>query len=98
VTVIVRWEKQALADREGIYCHLYKEAGLKVANTTDDKFELAVSLLEASPKAGIDIGKSGEHRKLVLAKLPFIIALKKNEVHILRILHTSRKVTAKYRS
>jgi len=102
VTVSVRWEKRALADREGIYRYLYKEAGLDVANGVDDKFESTVSLLEATPEAEIDIGKSGERRKLVLTKFPFIIiyALKRkiNEVHILRILHTSRKVSAKYQT
>lgn len=49
-----------------------------------------------------NIGKSGERRKLVLTKFPFIIiyALKRkiNEVHILRILHTSRKLSAKYQT
>ncbi|MBN7765952.1 type II toxin-antitoxin system RelE/ParE family toxin [Pectobacterium brasiliense] len=97
----VRWEKQALADREGIYRYLYKEAGLDVANAADEKFISSVSLLEATPEAGLDIGKSGKRRKLVLTRFPFIIiyALKRkvNEVHILRILHTSRKLSASYR-
>lgn len=101
MTYKVRWEKQAQADRESIYSYLYKEAGLDVANAADEKFKLAASLLQATPEAGTDIGRSGERRKLVLTKFPFIIvyALKRklSEVHILRILHTSRKVAAKHR-
>ncbi|WP_409309179.1 type II toxin-antitoxin system RelE/ParE family toxin [Pectobacterium sp. B1J-3] len=101
MTFKVRWEKQSLTDREGIYRYLYKEAELNVANAADEKFISSVSLLEVTPEAGIDIGKSGERRKLVLTRFPFIIIYafkrKLNEVHILRILHTSRKLSASYR-
>jgi len=98
VTATVRWERQAIADREDIYRYLYLNAGLEVANATDGKFAAAVALLETTPEAGVSIGKSGERRKLVLTRLPFILvyALKRHsgDVHILRLLH----VSARYRS
>ncbi|NPE50868.1 type II toxin-antitoxin system RelE/ParE family toxin [Dickeya dadantii] len=102
MTATVRWERQAIADREDIYRYLYQNAGLEVANATDDKFAAAVTLLETTPEAGVSIGTSGERRKLVLARLPFILvyALKRHssDVHILRLLHTARDVSARYRS
>ncbi|WOA52036.1 type II toxin-antitoxin system RelE/ParE family toxin [Dickeya solani] len=102
MTATVRWERQAIADREDIYRYLYQNAGLEVANATDDKFAAAVALLETTPEAGVSIGKSGERRKLVLARLPFILvyALKRHsgDVHILRLLHTARDISARYRS
>ncbi|GKX64298.1 hypothetical protein SOASR032_28670 [Pragia fontium] len=94
----VLWEKQAQADRKNIFLYLYREAGLPVASATDEKFMMLAGLLEDNPQAGVVVGKSGKQRKLTVARFPFIMVyvVEPNEVRILRVLHTSRKVAGRY--
>lgn len=93
----VQWEKQAQADRETIFRYLYREAGLLVASATDDKFTRMASLLSENPQAGIKVGTEKQY-KLVVPRFPFIIiyVAETEGVRILRILHTSRKITGRY--
>lgn len=94
----VQWEKQAQADRETIFRYLYREAGLLVASATDDKFTRLASLLSENPRAGTKVGTE-KQLKLVVPRLPFIIIIyiaETDAVRILRILHTSRKISGRY--
>ncbi|WP_261832049.1 type II toxin-antitoxin system RelE/ParE family toxin [Leminorella grimontii] len=92
MTCAVFWERRAQQDREDIWLYLYKEAGLRVADATDKRFYEAVDLLKANPHMGVETDRP-YGRRLALARLPFVIvyATKPGEVHILRLLHTSRK-------
>ncbi|QBH98475.1 type II toxin-antitoxin system RelE/ParE family toxin [Limnobaculum zhutongyuii] len=96
---IVLWETQAQIDRKNIFLYLYREAGLPVASAADEKFIMLAGLLEDNPQAGVVAGKFGKHRKLTVARFPFIIVyvIEPGEVRILRILHTSRKIASRYR-
>ena len=98
MTSTVHWEAQARSDREAIFRYLYQEAGLPVASATDDKFVGMVSMLRENPLAGTEAGKTAKQRKLVVPRFPFIIVYVAEEtsVRILRILHTSRKITSRY--
>ena len=100
MTSVVFWEEQAQADREAIFRYLYQNAGLQVASTTDDKFVTLAELLSENPAAGAMVGRSGKQRKLTVTRFPFIMVYvtEKNEVRILRVLHTSRRIAGKYRS
>lgn len=93
----VQWEIQAQADRETIFRYLYREAGLLVASATDDKFTRLASLLSENPRAGTKVGTE-QQLKLVVPRLPFIIiyVAETDAVRILRILHTSRKISGRY--
>lgn len=94
----VQWEKSAQKDREVIFLYLNQEAGLQVASATDDRFVSMVSILKENPLVGIKAGKTEKQRKLVVPRFPFIIVYiaDNNAVHILRILHTARKITGRY--
>jgi len=93
----VQWEKQAQADRETIFRYLYREAGLLVASATDDKFTSMASLLSENPQAGTKVGTEKQY-KLVGPRFPFIIVYiaETDGVRILRVLHTSRKISGRY--
>lgn len=99
MTPVVQWEKQGLADREAIFCYLYREAGLVVASATDERFVSVVSILKENPLTGMQAGKTAKQRKLVVPRLPFIIVYVVEDrcVRILRVLHTSRRMTGRYR-
>lgn len=93
----VQWEKQAQADRETIFRYLYREAGLLVASATDDKFTRMASLLSENPRAGTKVDTEKQY-KLVVPRFPFIIVYvaETDGVRILRVLHTSRKISGRY--
>ncbi len=99
MTSVVQWGKQAQADREAIYAYLYREAGMDVATSVDEKFSAMATLLEETPLAGVRAGRKDNQRKLIMPRLPFIMvyAVDTNIVRILRVLHTSRKITGRYR-
>ncbi|WP_241568995.1 type II toxin-antitoxin system RelE/ParE family toxin [Rosenbergiella collisarenosi] len=94
----VEWEIRAKADREAIFRYLYQEAGLPVASATDDKLISMVSILKENPLVGVKSGTTTGQRKLVVPHFPFIIVYIAEEkvVHILRVLHTSRKIAGRY--
>lgn len=94
----ILWGKRALANREQIWRYLYQEAGLDIANAVDDRFVEILSLLENTPKLGVKVGNQEKKRKLVLTHFPFIIVyvIESKEIKIIRILHTARKVAARY--
>ena len=96
MTSVVQWEKQARADKEAIFRYLYREAGLPVASATDDKFVSMAGMLGENPLAGTKAGRTEKQRKLVVARFPFIIIYVTEEdvIRILRVLHTSRKISA----
>jgi plasmid stabilization system protein ParE len=93
----VQWEKQAQADRETIFRYLYREAGVRVASATDVKFIRMASLLSENPLAGTKVSTE-KQRKLAVPRFPFIIlyVAETDGVRILRILHTSQKITGRY--
>lgn len=95
---IVLWEAQAQVDRKSIFLYLYREAGLPVAKATDEKFMTLTELLLDNPQAGVVVGKFAKKRKLTVARFPFIMVYvnEPDEVRILRILHTSRKIASRY--
>lgn len=64
MTLVAQWEKQAQADREAIFCYLYREAGLAVASAKDDRFVSVVGILKENPLAGMEAGKTVKQRKL----------------------------------
>lgn len=94
----VQWEKQAQADRETIFRYLYREAGLLVASATDDKFTSMASLLSENPQAGTKVVGTEKQYELVVPRFPFIIiyVAETDGVRILRVLHTSRKISGRY--
>lgn len=94
----VRWAKQAQADREAIFRFLYKEAGIRVALATDERFVSTISLVEANPQAGKIAGQKTDQRKIAVSRLPFIViyVLEPEGIAILRILHTSRRIAENY--
>ncbi|WP_413726409.1 type II toxin-antitoxin system RelE/ParE family toxin [Sodalis sp. RH16] len=98
MTAVVQWAKQAQADREAIYVYLYREAGMVIADSVDEKFIAMATLLEKTPLCGVQTGNKSSRRKLVMPRLPFIMvyAIEAHKVRILRILHTSRKITSRY--
>lgn len=99
MTVRVEWEKRAQSDREDIFLYLNREAGAAVAIAADARLAGMAGILEENPLAGVKAGRQESQRKLVVPHFPFIIVyvVVKEHVHILRILHTSRKITSQYR-
>lgn len=95
---VVLWEKQAQADREAIFRYLFQEASLEVASATDDKFVGLAAMLMENPLVGVVAGQRQNQRKLTVARFPFILvyATDQDKVHILRVLHTSRKIAGKF--
>lgn len=95
----VRWATAALADREAIFRYLYREAGCPVATQTDEKFVAMSRLLAEQPQSGVVISGNDKRRRLTLSHLPFIMvyAISAQQISILRLLHSSRKVSALYR-
>ncbi|CAY76186.1 hypothetical protein EPYR_03806 [Erwinia pyrifoliae DSM 12163] len=69
-----------------------------MASATDDKFASMVGILKDNPLAGTKAGRTGKQRKLVVARFPFIIiyVAENKMVRILRVLHTSRKISSRY--
>ncbi|HEY3616074.1 MAG TPA: type II toxin-antitoxin system RelE/ParE family toxin [Candidatus Sulfotelmatobacter sp.] len=98
MTVTVEWEKRAQCDRENIFGYLNREAGAVVAIAADDRLAGMVAILTENPLAGVKAGRSETQRKLVVPHFPFIIvyATEHARVRILRVLHTSRKITGQY--
>lgn len=94
----VQWEKRAQIDREAIFNYLLREAGLVVAGAYDEKIISLINLIKENPYAGLQIGRIKKNLKLIVPHFPFIIvyATEHNSIHIIRILHTSRKITALY--
>ncbi|MCL2892082.1 type II toxin-antitoxin system RelE/ParE family toxin [Brenneria tiliae] len=99
MTSKVLWEKRARSDREAIFFYLYHQAGLQVASATDDRFVSMADILKKNPLTGMKAGLRKKQRKLVVPRFPFIIVyiVEDDTVHILRILHTSRRIAARYR-
>lgn len=98
-TIIV-WEKRALADRENIFIYLNKAAGAIVAIAADARFVSMIEILKDNPFAGVKAGRTENQRKIVIPHFPFIVVyvIDKERVHILRILHTARKIAQHYKS
>lgn len=87
----VRWLEQALSDMHGIAQHLAQhdaDAAQKVAQTIWNAGQSLVHM----PARG-RAGRVPHTRELVLTEFPYFLAyrIKKTEVQILRILHTSRR-------
>ncbi|EBS4547764.1 type II toxin-antitoxin system RelE/ParE family toxin [Salmonella enterica] len=99
MTVRVEWEKRAQSDREEIFLYLNRAAGVVVAIAADDRLAGMPGILEENPLAGIKAGRLDSQRKLVVPHFPFIIVYvaEKERIRILRILHTSRKITSQHR-
>nr|WP_233074330.1 type II toxin-antitoxin system RelE/ParE family toxin [Serratia ureilytica] len=92
------WDAPAQIDREQIYIYFFEQAGLLLADRVDDRFEELAALLLTNPVAGVKARSSanGRYRKLIVPHFPFILLYRydNNEIHILRVLHTSRRVTS----
>ncbi|EYU14643.1 type II toxin-antitoxin system RelE/ParE family toxin [Photorhabdus aegyptia] len=88
-------------DREKIYLYFFEQAGLLLADKIDTKFSEMAELLKVTPYAGIGIkarnSPDERYRKLVVPHFPFIMLYRYDEdienIKILRILHTSRRIT-----
>lgn len=95
----VRWATSALADREEIFRYLNREAGFEIAQQTDDKFTAMSRLLAENPLMGVATAAGEQRRRLTLAHFPFIMvyATETQHIAVLRVLHTSRRVTDRYR-
>ncbi|QGY33134.1 type II toxin-antitoxin system RelE/ParE family toxin [Pantoea cypripedii] len=98
MTTNIVWERRALTDREDIFLYLNKEAGALVAIAADDRLATMVDILKENPMAGVQVGRTLKHRKLVIPHFPFIVVYVAdgNKVSILRVLHTSRKIAGQY--
>ncbi|MEG3130576.1 type II toxin-antitoxin system RelE/ParE family toxin [Pantoea cypripedii] len=98
MTTSIVWERRALTDRENIFLYLNKEAGALVAIAADDRLAAMVNILKENPMAGVQAGRTEQHRKLVIPHFPFIVVYvtDENKVSILRVLHTSRKIAGRY--
>ncbi|EHL9625713.1 type II toxin-antitoxin system RelE/ParE family toxin [Salmonella enterica subsp. enterica serovar Bonariensis] len=98
MTVRVEWEKREQADRENIFGYLNREAGAMVAIAADDRLAGMTAILMENPLAGVKAGRSEKQRKLVVPHFPFIIVYvaDKERVRILRVLHTSRRISGQY--
>jgi len=96
----VLWASSAQTDREEIFAYLLHEAGFNVAAAADEKFINMAEVLRNNPLAGLQRGKKVHQRKLVVPNFPFILVyfVAANEVHILRILHTARKIAATFQA
>ncbi|MFC0139430.1 type II toxin-antitoxin system RelE/ParE family toxin [Erwinia mallotivora] len=98
MTLKVEWSRDAQADREAVYRYLYQEAGLRVADATDEKLRDIANILAENPHAGVKTGRVESRRKLVVPKFPFIMVyvVEPDQVWIARVLHTSRKIAGRY--
>ncbi len=94
----ILWDAPAQTDREQIYIYFFEHAGLLLADRVDAKFEELAVLLLTNPVAGVKARDSADdrYRKLIVPHFPFILLYRydDNEIHILRVLHTSRRVTS----
>lgn len=97
--MILFWERKAQEDREMIFQYFFEHAGLALADQVEAKFESMAELLQANPLLGKPI-KNGKKafRKLVIPHFPFIFiyAVAEQRIMILRVLHTSRKLSGHY--
>lgn len=87
----IRWTEPAATALGRIQDYIAREDP-RAAFAVVQRIRIAVSQLEAHPK----IGRTGRVRgtyELVVHGLPYIVPyrIKKNEVHILSVYHTSRK-------
>jgi toxin ParE1/3/4 len=87
----IRWTEPAAAALERIQDYIANE-NPKAAYEVALRIQIAVSQLEEHPK----IGRTGQVRgtyELVIHDLPYIVPyrIKKNEVQILSVYHSSRK-------
>lgn len=88
----IKWTKLAQEDLECIQKYIYDDnpkAAKKVVFYIIDKIETILPTNPSAGKAGRVLGT----RELVIAKYPYIVPyrVRENEVHVLRVLHTSRK-------
>lgn len=88
----IRWTKATQEDLECIQKYIYDnnpKAAKEVVLHIIDKVEVLISENTAIGRAGRVLGT----RELVITKYPYIIPYraKDNEIHVLRVLHTSRK-------
>jgi len=94
----ILWDAPAQTDREQIYIYLFEHAGLLLADRVDARFEELAVLLLTNPVAGVKARDSADdrYRKLIVPHFPFILLYRydDNEIHILRVLHTSKRVTS----
>jgi len=94
----ILWDTPAQTDREQIYLYFFEQAGLLLADRIDARFEELATLLLTNPVAGVKARNNPDeqYRKLIVPHFPFIMLYRyyDNEIHILRILHTSRRVTS----
>ncbi|WP_439070471.1 type II toxin-antitoxin system RelE/ParE family toxin (plasmid) [Serratia nevei] len=94
----ILWDDPAQTDREQIYIYFFEQAGLLLADRIDARFEELAALLLTNPVAGVKARKNTDdrYRKLIVPHFPFILLYRydDNEIHILRVLHTSRRVTS----
>lgn len=100
MSVEIVWDRLALTDRENIFLYLNQEAGAAVAIAVDDRIFSLIEILRDNPMAGVRAGRNENQRKLVVPHFPFIVVYSAAEhrVSVLRILHTSRKMTELYRN
>ncbi|MGV7962433.1 type II toxin-antitoxin system RelE/ParE family toxin [Photorhabdus tasmaniensis] len=95
----ISWEETAHTDREQIYLYFFEQAELLLADEINTKFSEMAELLKVSPYVGIKARNSPDerYRKLVVPHFPFIMLYRYDEdienIKILRILHTSRRIT-----
>lgn len=94
----ILWDAPAQADREQIYLWFFEQAGLLLADRIDARFEELAALFLTNPVAGVKArnGADERYRKLIVPHFPFIMLYRydNSETHILRILHTSRRITS----
>lgn len=96
----LQWEEAAQTDREQIYLYFYEQAGLLLADKVDARFQEMAELLKTAPLSGVKIKNNVDesYRKLIVPHFPFIMLYqyvkKYSNIRILRVLHTSRKITA----
>ncbi|CAI1953977.1 MULTISPECIES: type II toxin-antitoxin system RelE/ParE family toxin [Serratia] len=94
----ILWDAPAQTDREQIYIYFFERAGLLLADRIDAKFEELAALLLTNPIIGVKARNHADerYRKLIVPHFPFILLYRydDNEIHILRVLHTSRRVTS----
>ena len=94
------WEEAAQTDREHIYSYFYEQAGLLLADKVDEKFQEMAKLLQTAPHSGVKIKNNVDesYRKLIVPHFPFVMVYqyvkKYSNIRILRVLHTSRKITS----
>jgi toxin ParE1/3/4 len=87
----VRWTTPAREQFVGAYEYIAEENRAAAGRTADQIWETA-QLLARHSMAGRE-GRVDGTRELVVSGTPFIVAyrIKKNEVHILAVLHAARE-------